>query len=91
MDEKSFEFVAQAAMLDGNLYDEVKKLRDFIRDVRSAATETADPEELCLPMSGRTASPCDLRQADENTADRADISQSGHKEGNSVKVPRVVA
>ncbi|MBQ8187491.1 MAG: hypothetical protein IJX93_01855 [Clostridia bacterium] len=90
MNEKKFDFVAQAAMLDGELYGEVEKLRSYIRDVKTAA-ETVPGEKLCVPLSEKTMTPADLRQCDEITADRADLSQSTHRDGDSVRVPRVVA
>ena len=91
MGEKTFDFVADAAMLDADLYDEVKKLRDLIREVRITAPDDVPGEKLCVPLSGKCASPADLRQTDEKTAPAADISQSGHRDGSSVCVPRVVA
>lgn len=91
MEEKTFDFVAAAAMLDESLFDDVMKLREFIRDVKSAVDADVPGEELCVPLSGKTASPDDLRKPDEVTADRADLSQSKHREGESVRVPRVVA
>ena len=90
MHEKSFDFVAEAAMLDGALYDEVEKLRNYIRDVKIAA-DPVPGEELCVPMSGKTAAPDDLRKQNETTAPHADIMQSAHRDGEAVRVPRVVA
>ena len=90
MNGKDFDFVAQAAMLDGELYGEVEKLRNYIRDVKMAA-ETVPGDRLCVPLSGKTMTPADLRQSDEITAERADIGQSAHRDGDSVRVPRVVA
>ncbi len=88
--EKGFDFVAEAAMIDGELYDEVEKLRNYIRDVKTGA-ESVPGEELCAPLSGKTASPADLRKPEEKTAPSADIGQSTHRDGESVRVPRVVA
>jgi len=88
--EKGFDFVVQAAMLDAELYEEVEKLRKYISDVKHEA-DTVPGEELCNPLSGKTASPVDLRKAEELTAPAADIAQSSHRDGESVRVPRVVA
>ena len=90
MENKTFDFVAEAAMLSGASCDEVEKLRKYIRDVKTSA-EAAPGEELCTPLSGKTMSPEDLRKPDEDHGDRAGISQSGHLDGESVRVPRVVA
>ena len=90
MNEKEFGFVAEAAMLNGASYEEVEKLRSYIRDVKNAA-ETVSGEELCVPLSGKCMSPGDLRTTDEVSAKCADLKQSTHRDGESVRVPRVVA
>ena len=91
MEEKTFDFVAAAAMLDADLYSDVMKLRNYIRDVRSACPAEIPGEKLCVPLSGKKVSPEELRTPEETGAERADISQSGHCDGDSVRVPRVVA
>ncbi len=90
MEDKTFDFVAEAAMLSGASCDEVEKLRKYIRDVKTSA-EPVPGEELCTPLAGKTMSPADLRKAEEDYGNRAGVSQSGHLDGDSVQVPRVVA
>ena len=90
MEDKNFDFVMEAAMLGGASCGEVEKLRKHIRDVKTSA-QSVEGEELCAPLSGKIMSPSDLRKPDENFGDKAGISQSGHLEGDSVRVPRVVA
>ena len=90
MEDKNFNFVMEAAMLGSASCDEVEKLRKHIRDVKTSAQSVAG-EELCAPLSGKTMSPADLRKPEENYGDRAGISQSGRLDGESVRVPRVVA
>lgn len=89
MNEKNFDFVMQAAMLNSASCSEVEKLRNYIRDVKTVS-DPVSGEELCVPVSGKTASVEDLRKPEETTAEHAGITQSPHRDGESVRIPRVV-